>query len=114
MLNCIKPEAGRFIIRSVLASLLLCPTVLYADLTDGFIVENAQLKLGETEYVIDADIQYHFSQEVLKALEHGIALQIDIEIQISIRGSNAISRVYLMHSNFWGLSEITLFLEPPL
>ena len=81
MLNCIKPEAGRFIIRSVLASLFLCPAVLYADLTDGFIVENAQLKPGEAEYLIDADIQYHFSQEVLKALEHGIALQIDIEIQ---------------------------------
>ena len=81
MLNCIKPEAGRFIIRSVLVSLFLCPAVLYADLTDGFIVENAQLKPGEAEYLIDADIQYHFSQEVLKALEHGIALQIDIEIQ---------------------------------
>ncbi|MFB3090703.1 MAG: DUF4390 domain-containing protein [Gammaproteobacteria bacterium] len=72
---------GRIIFRSVLASLFLCPAVLYADLTDGFIVENAQLKPGETDYVIDADIQYNFSHEVLKALEHGIALQIDIEIQ---------------------------------
>ncbi len=81
MLNCIKPEAGTFTILSVLVSLFLFPIVLYAELTGGFIVVNAELNSGETEYVLNADIQFHFSNEALKALEHGIALQIDIEMQ---------------------------------
>jgi len=81
MLNCIKPEAGTFIILSVLVSLYLFPVVLYAELTGGFIVDNAELNPGETEYVLNANIQFRFSEEALMALEHGIALQIDIEIQ---------------------------------
>jgi uncharacterized protein DUF4390 len=81
MLNCKKTEMGTFNVLSVLVSLLLFSTLLYAELNDGFIVENAELNAGETEYLLNADIQFHFSKEALKALEHGIALQIDIEIQ---------------------------------
>ncbi|MCK5432649.1 MAG: DUF4390 domain-containing protein [Gammaproteobacteria bacterium] len=91
MPNCKKLDARRlsenrkphrtFIVLSILVSLFLLPGLLYAELNDGFIVENAELNPGETEYSLNADIQFHFSKEALKALEHGIALQIDIEIQ---------------------------------
>ena len=91
MPNCKKPEARRFfilglppgilVVVSILSSLFLFPGLLYAELNDGFIVENAEIKPGESDYRLYADIQFHFSKEALKALEHGIALQVDVEIQ---------------------------------
>jgi hypothetical protein len=81
MLNCIKSEVGTFITLFVLVNLFLLPVVLYAELTGDFIVANTELNPDKTEYVLNADIQFHFSKEALRALEHGIALQIDIEIQ---------------------------------
>ena len=81
MLNCKKPEEGTFNVSSVLVSLLLFSTSLYAEPNDGFIIKNAELNPGETEYMLNADIQFHFSKEALRALEHGIAIQIDIEMQ---------------------------------
>ena len=81
MPNCKKPEARTFIVLFILVSLFLFPCLLHAELNDGFIVENAELNPGETEYSLSTNIQFHFSKEALKALEHGIALQIDIEVQ---------------------------------
>lgn len=90
MPSCKKPEAFRFIILFMLMNLSLCPTLLHAELSearitelnDGFVVENAELTAEETDYLLDADIEFHFSKEALKALEHGIPLQIDIEMVI--------------------------------
>ena len=85
MPNCKKPEVRRLsIVLSILVSLFLFPGLLYAELSDGFFVENAELNPGETGYSLNADIQFHFSKEALKALEHGIALQVDIEIQAKL------------------------------
>lgn len=94
MPNCKKPEARRlptlgqppriFIVVSILASLFLTPVLLYAELNDGFIVEYAELNPVESDYRLNADIQFHFSKEALKALEHGIALQVDIEIRAKL------------------------------
>jgi hypothetical protein len=86
MLNCKKPETGTHIILTALVSLLLLPASPHAELhhlqsKHGFIVESAELNSDGAEYTLNADIQFHFSKEALKALEHGIALQIDIEIQ---------------------------------
>jgi hypothetical protein len=86
MLNCKKPETGTYIILSALMSLLLLPASPHAELhhlqsKHGFIVESAELNSDGVEYTLNADIQFHFSKEALKALEHGIALQIDIEVQ---------------------------------
>ncbi len=86
MLNCKKPETGTHILLSALVSLLLLPASSHAELHNlqskhGFIVENAELISDGAEYKLNADIQFHFSKEALKALEHGIALQIDIEVQ---------------------------------
>ena len=87
MLNCIKSEAWTLIAVSAMLSLLLSPLPSYAELNDiesdqGFIVKSAELNPVGARYTLNAVIQIHFSKEVLKALEHGIALQIDIEMEI--------------------------------
>lgn len=84
MPNCKKPEIRSFLVLSIIASLFLFPSSLYAERNDGFIVKNAELNAGEREYNLNANLQFHFSKEALKALEHGIALQIDIEIQAKL------------------------------
>jgi len=86
MLNCKKPETGTLIVLSALVSLLLLPLSSNAELNQkklnhGFIIESAELNSDGEEYALNADIRFHFSKEALKALEHGIALQIDIEVQ---------------------------------
>ena len=86
MLNCKKPETGTLIVLSALVSLLLLSLSSHAELNQvelnhGFIVESAELSSNGDKYTLNADIQFHFSKEALKALEHGIALQIDIEVQ---------------------------------
>jgi hypothetical protein len=84
MPNCKKTELRTFLILSIIACLFLFPNSLYAELNDGFIVKNAELNADEREYSINADLQFNFSKEALKALEHGIVLQIDIEIQAKL------------------------------
>ncbi len=86
MRNCKKPDTGTLIVLTALVSLLLLPLSSHAELNQeklnhGFIVESAELNSDGDEYALNADIQFHFSKEALKALEHGIALQIDIEVQ---------------------------------
>ena len=86
MLNCKKPESGTLIVFSALVGLFLFPLSPLAELNHvesdhGFIVESAELKLVGAGYTLNADIRFHFSKEALRALEHGIAMQIDIEMQ---------------------------------
>ena len=86
MRNCKKPETGTLIVLFTLMSLLLLPLSSYAELNHielnhGFIVESAELNSDGDEYTLTAYIKFHFSKEALKALEHGIAFQIDIEVQ---------------------------------
>ena len=86
MRNCKKPETGTLIVLAALVSLLLLPLSSNAELNQkklnhGFIIESAELNSDGDEYALNADIRFHFSKEALKALEHGIALQIDIEVQ---------------------------------
>jgi len=86
MLNCKKSETGTLIVLSTLVSLLLLPLSSHAEknykkLSQGFIITSAELNSDGDKYRLNADIQFHFSKEALKALEHGIALQIDIEVQ---------------------------------
>ncbi len=80
MPSCIKPEVRLFIVSLMLMNLCLFSSRIHAEINDGFIVENAELIAAESDYLLDADIEFHFSKEALKALEHGIPLQIDIEM----------------------------------
>lgn len=76
----IKSEISSFIDFFMLVSLFLFSTALYADVVDRFIVENATLNPSKEAYLLNANIQYQFSDEALKALKHGVALQIDVEV----------------------------------
>ena len=87
LLICKKPEAWTLIVFPALVSLLLLPASSHAELdhietNHGFVVESAKLNPVGTKYTLNADIQFNFSKEARKALEHGIALQIDIEVQV--------------------------------
>lgn len=59
----------------------LLPTISYtAERRDNFIIEKATLNPSDTGYTLDADIKLGLNTEVLKALQHGIDLQIVVEI----------------------------------
>lgn len=59
-------------------------THLYAETTeDSFTIESAMFTIKGTQYILHANMTLHFNIEILRALEHGIALQIDTEIQVN-------------------------------
>jgi hypothetical protein len=115
MLYCRKPETGTHILLSVLVGLLLLPASPHAELhhlqsKHGFIVENAELISDGAEYKLNDDIQFHFSKEALKALEHGIALQIDIEMRAKqtrkwLWDKNIRNKIYSQRLEYQPLSE---------
>ena len=49
---------------------------------ERFIVEHADSRLVEGVYVLDARISYHFNPDVMEALESGVPLTIELEIEI--------------------------------
>ena len=62
-------------------SLILAPIMLQAEAAAGFLVRSAWLQRQDHQYRVNADIHYQFSKESLTALEHGVALQIAIDIR---------------------------------
>lgn len=50
--------------------------------TSGIDIKHASGTLNKDTYYVDAYIQYQFSEETQEALEHGIALQIDINLDV--------------------------------
>jgi hypothetical protein len=57
---------------------MLLPVIAFSTTGAGIDIEYARGTLNEDAYSIDARIHYRFSKETQEALEHGIALQIDI------------------------------------
>ena len=55
--------------------------MLFSGTCHGFTVNHATLNADETGYTLTADIAFQLSEEVKKALKHGVALRIDIEIE---------------------------------
>ncbi len=55
------------------------PTILAAQ---GITVEQASSELVNESYLLDARINFSFDKKVLEALEHGVALNIDIIIRV--------------------------------
>ena len=64
---------------SLACMLLLCCPVLQAA---EFTITNAETHLREGVYSIDADIRYTLSNEVLDALENGVAITIRLQIEV--------------------------------
>ena len=53
---------------------------LYANNTGHIIIKNANGIFNQDQYLITANIQYQLGKEIQEALDHGISLQIDIQL----------------------------------
>ncbi len=49
----------------------------------GIAIESAELRLSNEFYVLDAQVRYSLSKEALEALQHGIALDVLLDVQIT-------------------------------
>lgn len=58
--------------------LIILPVNLYAE---GIEIKRAETFLQDDTYYLNAEIDYKFSNEAIEALEHGVALYINIEIK---------------------------------
>ncbi|MEO6696880.1 MAG: DUF4390 domain-containing protein [Gammaproteobacteria bacterium] len=85
MLACTKSKS---LFRNTLLGLLALGCVSAAWAQEGsiplerFVVEHADSRLVEGVYVLDARISYHFNPDVMEALESGVPLTIELEIEI--------------------------------
>ena len=70
------------LLAAVLAWLLSLPVA-----ADGITVQQATSRLQDGEFVIDAEIDYEFSDVALEALENGVPLTVDIHLQVRRDGA---------------------------
>jgi hypothetical protein len=72
---------------SALALLCLCPAPAQTAESDPapaeFVIERAASSLVEGVYVLDADIAYGFTPEVLEALDNGVPLILELQIEVA-------------------------------
>jgi len=66
----------------LLVSFTLIATASPLSGARGIKIDHAASTLENGVYLTDAHIVYHFSDETRKALEHGVSLQIDIELRV--------------------------------
>ena len=59
---------------------LLWPGISYSTISTGIDIQHANGTFDEENYLINANIQYRFGEEIQDALDHGIAIQIDIHL----------------------------------
>ncbi len=79
-----RPESIWQYILVLSMTLLLWPGFACSSTAPGIDIEYAQGTLNDDTYSIDARIQYRFSEESQEALDHGVALQIDINLVAQI------------------------------
>lgn len=58
-----------------------------ASRADEFVIAQAESVLIDEIYVINTEIEYHFSEVALKALENGVPLLVDLHVQIRRKGA---------------------------
>ena len=54
---------------------------------EGITVQQATSRLVDGEFVVDAEIDYEFSEQALEALENGVPLTVDIHFQVRRDGA---------------------------
>lgn len=69
----------------LLLALLLCAVSAHADDGEQVQVLSATSDTYDGWHVLDADIRFAFDEELLKALEHGVQLDIDVLVEIKRR-----------------------------
>ena len=53
----------------------------------AFVINRAESVILEDQYVINAQIEYNFSQVALEALENGVPLLVDLHVQVRRKGA---------------------------
>ena len=75
------PSDQSLLFSLLIAFLLMLPLSGLAD-AQGIKIKNVSGTMQENAYMINADIDYHFSAETEKALIHGVPLQFDTSITV--------------------------------
>lgn len=71
--------------RLVIFCLLTTATALAWAEDYGFFIEKAELLRQGDSYVLNADIDYRFSEEAIEALENGVPLTLDVRLRVEQR-----------------------------
>ena len=53
-----------------------------AQAADGFAVEDASTRLAEGVYLLDADLEFRFSEQAIQALRNGVPLTLRVDIEV--------------------------------
>lgn len=81
-----RPRIGRWLLTLwALGLILWLPALVQAR--DAFLIKEAKTRLEDGIFVLDADIEFHFSPEALEALDNGVPLTIVLHFQV--RGADA-------------------------
>ena len=64
---------------AAILTFFLCVS-LYANNTSNIIIKSANGIFNEDQYLVNANIHYEIGKEIQEALDHGISLQIDIQL----------------------------------
>jgi hypothetical protein len=76
--------AGRLARAWLLFSVLLLPLTALAE---EFRITELQARLEEGSYLVDAAIDYRFSEQALEALENGVPLTLEVHVQLRRKGA---------------------------
>ena len=82
----VRARAARQLLRLALALAVLLPAAGRSDDTapagGGFVVEHAALRAAGGTYVVDARIDFAFSEDNLEAMRNGVALTVIVDIEV--------------------------------
>jgi hypothetical protein len=87
---------------------LLCPPAFGAS---GFVVASASTRLQEQTYLLDVQVDYGFSETALEALDNGVPLTLEMQVQVRRKGawiweSNLVERRQLYTIRYRSLPEL--------
>ena len=77
-----KETTGRSLVLRMLVAFFLMQPLQGMTETQGINIRYVNGTMIDNNYLVNADIAFHFSDEVEKALTHGVPLQFDIGIKV--------------------------------
>ena len=72
-------------LRGLTLSILLL--VSFSANSDEFLVTNLSTRLDGTTYLMDAEIEYRFTERVLEALSNGVPITLEVHVQLRRKGA---------------------------
>ncbi len=85
--------------RAPLAVLLLLFAFSAKGGTANFIVEMVETRLKEGRYLMDARIEYRLSKRALEALENGVPITLDLQVELIELGDSWIWPEYMLDTH---------------